>query len=299
MTALCLTAGVSRGDDAPASDSLAWTELRSSAQPDFFFSPPDERYSNGFRARSGEPFGAEGASAEDDEPRIPEPMVFDLMRPLGARQGELEVNVLGIVPFRRRVPQATEIPDPVGVIFTDVLPRIEWAPEVEYALFDDFAVELELPMEDGIVAAYKGGAQYTFGTAFQRRFIHGVQGIIEYEVQSNVWLPTCVYIMGIRFNETWSTLNMIGVRGVINAADPGDRLERIINLNLFADLTNYATAGIEADMAVNMNGQASLLLMPQLHWEVSDYFMIQAGVGGRFTGQYSLGEAAFRVIRSF
>lgn len=32
-----------------------------------------------------EPWGAEDTSTEDDKPRIPEPMVFDLMRPLGAR----------------------------------------------------------------------------------------------------------------------------------------------------------------------------------------------------------------------
>lgn len=32
-------------------------------------------------------------------PHIPEPMVFDMMRPLGAKQGELEANVLTTTPW--------------------------------------------------------------------------------------------------------------------------------------------------------------------------------------------------------
>lgn len=51
------------------------------------------------RLPHGEPWGAEDASAEDDKPRIPEPMVFDLMRPLGAHANEAEVNILGLFPF--------------------------------------------------------------------------------------------------------------------------------------------------------------------------------------------------------
>jgi hypothetical protein len=37
-----------------------------------------------------EPFGAEDHAAEDDPVHIPEPMIFDLVRGLGAQQGELE-----------------------------------------------------------------------------------------------------------------------------------------------------------------------------------------------------------------
>jgi hypothetical protein len=62
-------------------------------------------------------------------PIIPEPMVFDMVRPLGARRGELEVNVLGLVPLKR----------------DGGAPAIEWAPEVEWAIRDGFAVEFELP----------------------------------------------------------------------------------------------------------------------------------------------------------
>ena len=34
------------------------------------------------------------AALSSDAPHIPEPMVFDLVRPLGVRQGDLEVNAL-------------------------------------------------------------------------------------------------------------------------------------------------------------------------------------------------------------
>ena len=51
--------------------------------------------------------------AEDDPVLIPEPMVFDLVRGLGADKGELEVNVLGVFPLESSDPRETE-----------------WAPEI-------------------------------------------------------------------------------------------------------------------------------------------------------------------------
>lgn len=42
----------------------------------------------------------ERVSGEERGPRIPEPMVFDLVRPLGAKRGEGEINVLGMIPLR-------------------------------------------------------------------------------------------------------------------------------------------------------------------------------------------------------
>lgn len=247
----------------------------------------------------GEPFGAEDPAAEDDRPRIPEPMVFDLVRPLGAKRGELEINTLGLVPFKRRVPQATNIPDPVGLIFTDRLPRVEWAPEIEFAVLDGLALEFELPLEDGIVAAYKAAAQYTFGTAFGQRFIHGMQGILQYDLHQDLWAPTGVYVMGLRINEAWSTLAMIGLRGVLKDDEPANRVERILNLSLFRDLTPHMTAGVESNLAVNMRGDAAMLLMPQVQWELTDHAMLQGGVGARFTPFYTVGEAGFRLIRTF
>src|SRR5690606_10266294 len=57
---------------------------------------------------------------------FPEPMIYDLVRGLDAEAGELEINALVRIH-----------PDRDGA-------RLSYAPEVELALLDGFAVELEL-----------------------------------------------------------------------------------------------------------------------------------------------------------
>lgn len=242
-----------------------------------------------------EPRGAEDRSAEDDQPRIPEPMVFDLVRPLGARRGEFEINTLMIAPLRRARVATSEIPDSLGLDGQG----FEWAPEVEYAIWDGIAVELEFPFEEAALGAYKAAAQFTLGTAFERRFIHGAQVIVQYDLNPSTWLPTALYIAGVRFDETWSAVGMLGVRGDTNAATLAARLERIVNFSLFADIAQNLTMGLETNFAVISSGASSTLLMPQLHWEVLDHFMIQAGAGARVDEKKTLPEAAARVIYSF
>jgi hypothetical protein len=241
-----------------------------------------------------EPWGAEDAASEDDQPRIPEPMVFDLMRPLGAHQGELEMNVLGLFPLASKG-EGGGIPDALGLAGEGV----EWAPELEYALLDGFTLELELPFENTTVAAYKGGAQWTFGKAFGNTFIHGAQLIIQYDRQPANWLPTLTYVAGMRFSRTWSVLGMFGFRGVTNPTHPGDEWEGIVNLSIFADIAPHITLGVETNLAESVGGKTNFLLMPQLQWEVTDHFMLQGGIGARITDENPLAEPSVRVIRSF
>ena len=72
--------------------------------------------------------GAEEPHAEDHPLHIPEPLIFDLVRGLGAERGEFEANVLGEFPLGDKSGRG-----------------IEWAPEVEYAIVDGFALEFEVP----------------------------------------------------------------------------------------------------------------------------------------------------------
>jgi hypothetical protein len=58
-------------------------------------------------------FGAEDKDAEDNVPSIPEPMVFDLVRGLGTRQGEFEINCLAEFPLDRTRAPALEGFDPL------------------------------------------------------------------------------------------------------------------------------------------------------------------------------------------
>src|SRR5688500_18024187 len=76
-------------------------------------------------------FGLSTPAQGDDRP---EPMVFDLVDPLGAPKGELEINTL-----------------------MDFVPRtgkLEWQPEIEYAFADGYAAEFELPLENSTVQQY-------------------------------------------------------------------------------------------------------------------------------------------------
>ncbi|WP_139556013.1 hypothetical protein [Methylotetracoccus oryzae] len=242
-----------------------------------------------------EPFGAEDRSAEDDRPRIPEPMVFDLIRPLGARRGEFEVNTLGLFPLSP-VPESRDaIPDALGLDEGG----IEWAPEMEYAVRDDFALELEAPFQGATLGAYKGAAQWTFGVDPARQFIHGAQLIVQYDRAPASWLPALLYLAGKRFDEVWSVLGMFGARGNSGTELGGDRVEMIANVSLFADLSGHLTAGLETNFSHTFTGRAALLLMPQLHWEVTDYVMLQTGAGARITSDGTIAEAAVRLVRSF
>lgn len=68
-------------------------------------------------------------------PVFPEPMIFDLVRPLGARKGEFEANTLALLPLKGR------------------RYNVDWAPEIEYAFANGYAIELELPMYNGEIEA--------------------------------------------------------------------------------------------------------------------------------------------------
>jgi hypothetical protein len=241
--------------------------------------------------------GAEDKGAEGHHPRIPEPMVFDLVRPLGAKKGELEINVLGLMPLNRRV-GLNRIPNPIGLV-PGSRHDPEWAPEIEYAIADGVAVEFELPFEGMDLAAYKAAVQVTFGTAFDDQFIHGAQSILLFDRHTSHFSPVLLYIAGLRFDEQWSMLAMVGMRTEINGPDVAERTERLINMSLFYDATSQLTFGLETDYASSLSGAATLLVMPQVHWEITDHWMIQGGVGVNFTKDYSLPEAAVRVIRSF
>ena len=54
-------------------------------------------------------------------------MVFDLVRPLGAKRGEAEINMLGIVPFRRTTRVFSEGAGSLGVV-----PRSRTLPDLAH-----------------------------------------------------------------------------------------------------------------------------------------------------------------------
>lgn len=253
-----------------------WAELSESASPGEW-----SALRGGAASAAFEPFGAEEFADRTNRPRIPEPLVFDLVRPLGATKGEAEVNVLGLVSLDRDKSAS------------------EWAPEVELAIADGIALEFELPFEDWTLEAYKAAGQLTFGTAFEERFIHGTQGILVYSKQSQTWTPTLLYVAGVELDEHWSVLGMAGIRTEIDGADRRHRTERLFNLSLFRHVGERSTVGLETNSATSLGGRSEFLLMPQLHCEVADQCMVQLGTGCLLTDDQSLPLGAFRVIYSF
>lgn len=229
-----------------------------------------------------DPFTVEDIVARDG-PRVPEPMVFDLVRGLGARRGELEFNVLNLVPFRRGGPS------------------YEWAPEVEYAVFDGFAVEYEMPIFDTEIVAHKFAAQYTIGTALDDAFIHGVQGIAFFDTRSGDFIPTLLYLAGLRLDETWSVFGMFGFAVgpqtfPFSDEPPRTGTDLITNVSLFADITDRLVLGMETNSSRQLRGSSEFLIMPQVHYQFAERSRAQFGIGMRDDVEGRHAELGFRVI---
>lgn len=248
-------------------------------------------------SRSEDPFGSEDFGASAHSVRVPEPLLFDLVRPLGAKRGELEINTLALFPWRASNTNPDD--DPFGSGPTTKDRRgIEWAPEIEYAVSDNFAIEFEFPFEDSVLEEYKLGLQWTLGTAFDNRYIHGFQMLIEPTYSWEQWNTTLLYLGGIRFDETWSALFMFGGRMNLEGPRNSESFERLFNASLFADLTDYLSAGLETNHAAKSDGTSEFILVPQIHLELTDHWQIQTGLGFGIASEGSEQSAILRVIYS-
>ena len=219
------------------------------------------------------------AQAAADYPHIPEPMVFDMIRPLGARQGELESNVLASNPLSG--PQRST----------------EWAPEVEYAFADGLAIEFEFPFENDRLTEYKLGLQGTFGTFNRGRSVHGVQYLGIHERGQRSWQSSLVYMLGHRFNARWSTMSMLGVSDV-DWSTASKRNALLVNHATFYDLGERSVLGLEFNYRSGPHG--NVLLMPQFHRRLSHALNLQLGVGlNRQRGDSAHPQVALRLVREF
>jgi hypothetical protein len=201
---------------------------------------------------------ATGAAAQTAYPAIPEPMIFDMMRPLGAQKGEMEVNALAMTtsPFRPR--------------------EAEWAPELEYAFADGKAIEFELPFNGARLEALKLGLQAAFGASADGRSAHGVQYLGIYDRDTGRYSNALLYMAGHRFNARWSTMNMIGLDDIALKRRNG-RNAMLLNHATFYDVNAGTVAGVE----LNVAGGAERLVRvaPQLHQRLADKINVQAAAG--------------------
>jgi hypothetical protein len=191
-------------------------------------------------------------------PHIPEPMVFDLVRGLGAHVGEIEVNTLAVYSWRRRHQQ------------------LLWAPEVEWAIADGVAVELELPMHDRALEALKAAFQMTLPSPVVD-FTHGVQLMTEYLLDPHETELTALYILGGRIGR-WSMLALTGLRAS-TPMSATTHYDVLLNPSFYRDLTETLTLGLEGNLSFGLAGQTFAAVVPQVHWQITQRVRIQAGVG--------------------
>lgn len=191
-------------------------------------------------------------------PHIPEPMVFDLVRGLGANKGEAEVNTLAVMTIE------------------DGKSRLLWAPEVEWAFADNLAFEVELPMEDRELHALKSAFQATL-PPYDEHVTHGVQVIGEYLLSSRETEGVLLYIIGGRI-ERWSFLAMTGARASTPVSNR-THYDAIFNPSVYTDFTEALTVGLESNFEINGSGRTQVDVIPQVHWQLSRRVRVQGGGG--------------------
>jgi hypothetical protein len=211
------------------------------------------------------------------EVHLPEPLLFDLVRPLGAQKGELEINTLAVrgMPGKR---------------------ALEWAPEVEYAFRKGWAVELELPMEGRHLEFHKFALQGTLG-AHGERFIHGWQTIGLVGRGGRRSSGDVLYLAGGRLNERWSVSGMVGARN-----EPfNKRLRRFTPVNntlLSREVGRRTVFGMETNVVGGGREQRHRLLMPQTHFRLSQGWTVQMGLGREWPAKRPGATiAALRLVR--
>lgn len=223
------------------------------------------------------------ASTVGGAPLIPEPMVFDMIRPLAAPRGELEVNALALFPIN--APGEA----------------IDWAPEIEYAFADGFAVEFELPFDNKRLTSFKVGLQGTFGTLDDNRIVHGWQYLGVIDRDTGRLETSLLYIAGVRYSQRWSSLTMVGFNLPNDTRAPGQGRDNALLLNhsMFYDVTPRATLGLEVNLRSGRQTR-SWLIMPQVHQRIAGTLMVQAGLGAQKpAGSKAHPTAALRVIKEF
>ena len=211
-------------------------------------------------------------------PEIPEPMVFDLVRGLDAKKGEIEINALGMLNLR------------------DQSEGLHWAPEIEYAFRDGLAIEFEIPIVGTTVKSLKFAMQGTFGMAANGNFIHGLQGITEYFLKEEELQIAALYLFGYRFNSNFSMFVMAGVEGGYRFSEQRASVKGLLNPSFFFEITRHMLFGLETNLAYSNTEGFSALIMPQFHFRFGKIVALQFGIGAIYEKEAFAPHLAFRLV---
>ncbi|MBX3231434.1 MAG: hypothetical protein KIT84_10850 [Labilithrix sp.] len=192
---------------------------------------------------------------------IPEPLLFDMVRGLGARRGELEVNALV-----QTVSRGEHL--------------VTGGPELEYVFANGYGVELELPASSKGIDAWKASVQGTLPAIADGMITHGWLATGEYLLGPPGVRATGLYIAAARFDTRWSVLTMIGAR-VSGRRRGGSGHAGVVNPSVFYDLSGHLTIGVEANSILEGDGTRDLVLLPQIHWQPTRELKLQLGSGAQ------------------
>lgn len=208
---------------------------------------------------------------------FPEPMVFDMVRGLGAEQGEIELNTLVLVPT-----------SPVAAL---------WAPEIEAAVVDNFAIELEAGLRNIDLEVLKLALQGTLGMNEERGLGHGLQGLMEYLLDEEAFFATALYILGARLAPPLTLVALLGpaLESHLRGKTYGGL---VVNFTFFWAPHPRVVVGSEQNFEWFPNAYL-IRWMPQVHWQACSRFQIQAGFGVLHVDGHTSGEAAARLIVEF
>lgn len=208
---------------------------------------------------------------------FPEPMVFDMVRGLGAEQGEVEVNTLVLVPT-----------SPVAAI---------WAPEIEAAVVDNFALELEVGLVNADLEILKFALQGTVAMRPDGRIGNGIQGLVEYFVEERTFVATALHVFGARLAPSVTFVSLVGpaIESVLDGKTYGG-----VFANFSFGWAPHPRVVVASEQNIEWFPNTYLVRwMPQVHWQVHARFQWQAGFGVRHLDGRTSGEAATRLIAEF
>lgn len=187
--------------------------------------------------------------------RIPEPMVYDLVRPLGVRQGDMEINALGD--------------------YNPYTGDMNWAPELEYGLADDLAIEIELPFENASHERYKVAIQQTLNIDEVQGMANGWQVFVDVNKHTKAMSADATYIHALKWADQWSSLSMLGLR--VHDINRSAQVDYLLNNTVFYDVSPRLTLGLELNQEISTGGTWRYRLTPQVHYDVSQYYTMQMG----------------------
>jgi hypothetical protein len=190
---------------------------------------------------------------------FPEPMLFDMVRGLGAERGELEANVLAHAALRAPG-------------------EVNWAPEIEYAFADWHAVELELGFTNSELKALKLGVQGTL--RYRDGDAHGWQALVDFDPLDDALLTSLLYVGAVRVSPRISLVALIGPAVVADfqrAAHERASAGGAVNATLFVAAAARTTLGLESNLLFE-HGLDLVRILPQWHQQIGSHLRVQSGV---------------------